>query len=69
MAQAPDKKAIRIEAPGNWWGAIDAWRRQQDDIPSISESVRRLVLAAIEADTSGHPRGELGRQPERTTGR
>ena len=65
MAQAPDKKAIRIEAPGNWWGAIDQWRRQQDDIPSISESVRRLVMAAIEADSHG----ELRRQPERTTSR
>jgi metal-responsive CopG/Arc/MetJ family transcriptional regulator len=27
--------------------AIDAWRRKQDDIPSRSEAIRRLVDASL----------------------
>lgn len=30
--------------------AIDEWRRKQDDLPSRSEAIRRLVEQAIAAD-------------------
>ena len=31
--------------------AIDAWRRKQEDLPSRSEAVRRLVELGLKADT------------------
>jgi len=30
--------------------AIDAWRKQQNDLPSRSEAVRRLVNKGLKAD-------------------
>ncbi|HUZ66668.1 MAG TPA: hypothetical protein VMU56_03290, partial [Beijerinckiaceae bacterium] len=29
--------------------ALDCWRRKQDDLPTRSESIRRLVEAGLEA--------------------
>ena len=29
--------------------AIDAWRRKQDDLPSRSEAIRRLVQLSLKA--------------------
>ena len=29
--------------------AIDEWRRKQEDLPSRSEAIRRLVAASLEA--------------------
>lgn len=46
-----DTKQTRLIAPTEWWEAVDAWRRSQPNIPSVQESIRRLVLLGIQADT------------------
>ena len=33
--------------------AIDAWRRKQDDLPSRSEAIRRLVEMGLKAKSKG----------------
>ena len=33
-------------------GAIDEWRRKQDDLPSRSEAIRRLVELGLKAKKS-----------------
>lgn len=32
-----------------WLAQLDNWRREQPDIPSRSEAIRRLVLQALDA--------------------
>jgi hypothetical protein len=34
-------------ASPSWFSAVDNWRRQQPDIPSRAEAIRRLVLLAL----------------------
>jgi hypothetical protein len=46
----PPKKDMRLVAPLPWWEAVDDWRLAQPDAPNLSESIRRLVLAGIEAE-------------------
>lgn len=43
-------RQVIVKVPEAWLAEIDAWRRQQPDIPNVSESIRRLVMMAIEAD-------------------
>lgn len=38
---------LHMAAPADWLRRIDDWRRHQPDIPSVSESVRRLVDIAL----------------------
>jgi hypothetical protein len=47
----PDTETRRLNlvAPASWVRKIDDWRRQQDDLPNISEAIRRLVDAGLEA--------------------
>ncbi|MCG8503268.1 MAG: hypothetical protein MI755_01565 [Sphingomonadales bacterium] len=33
--------------------AIDDWRREQEDLPSRSEAIRRLVAIALESERKG----------------
>lgn len=35
--------------------AIDAWRKEQDDLPTRPEAVRRLVELGMANETSGTP--------------
>jgi hypothetical protein len=48
-----DKEIRRLNmiAPAAWMEKIDEWRRQQPDLPNISEAVRRLVDRGLESDT------------------
>jgi hypothetical protein len=40
-----------------WIKRVDDWRRHQEDIPSVSESIRRLVDIAIDSqDTKKYRR-------------
>jgi hypothetical protein len=39
--------------------AIDAWRRRQDDLPSRSEAIRRLIERGLKAGPAGDARIEL----------
>jgi hypothetical protein len=36
-------KRVNMVAPASWVKKIDDWRRQQPDLPNISEAIRRLV--------------------------
>jgi len=41
----PDTETLRLNlvAPASWIHKVDDWRRQQADLPNISEAIRRLV--------------------------
>ena len=43
--------------------AIDEWRRQQPDLPSRSEAIRRLVDIALQAEGGPRPGTKSGRNP------
>ena len=38
-----ETKRINMVASAAWVKKIDDWRRQQPDLPNISEAIRRLV--------------------------
>jgi hypothetical protein len=42
-------KRIHMVAPAAWVKKIDAWRRQEEDLPNISEAIRRLVELGLKA--------------------
>jgi hypothetical protein len=44
-----ETKRLNLVAPSSWVRKIDEWRRQQPDLPNISEAIRRLVDAGLEA--------------------
>jgi hypothetical protein len=44
-----DTKRINMMAPIPWLRRIDEWRRQQPDLPNISEAIRRLVELGLKA--------------------
>ncbi|MCK1685626.1 hypothetical protein [Bradyrhizobium sp. 145] len=44
-----ETKRLNMVAPGSWVKKIDEWRRQQPDLPNISEAIRRLVDLGLEA--------------------
>lgn len=46
---------FEMKAPAPWLASIDEWRRQQPDIPSRAEAIRRLVETAITSDGVGNP--------------
>lgn len=44
---------LNILAPAKWVRAVDEWRRHQDDLPNLSEAIRRLVEVGMEATKRG----------------
>jgi hypothetical protein len=40
-----------IRLPPEIWAAIDDWRREQPDIPTRTESIRRLLAKALGSGT------------------
>jgi hypothetical protein len=52
-----ETKRINMMAPITWLRKIDDWRRQQPDLPNISEAIRRLVDAGLEASKKGGKHG------------
>ena len=42
-------KRINMVASAAWVKKIDDWRRQQPDLPNISEAIRRLVELGLKA--------------------
>jgi hypothetical protein len=43
-----ETRRLNLVAPASWVRKIDDWRRQQADLPNISEAIRRLVDAGLE---------------------
>lgn len=48
-----DQERFHMRAPSSWMRAIDAWRRKQDDLPSRSEAIRRLVTLGLTVKVKG----------------
>jgi hypothetical protein len=47
-------KSIRVELDRDLAQALDAWRRQQDSIPSVAASVRHLLAIGLQSDRADH---------------
>lgn len=47
-------KRLQIIAFDKIIAAIDEWRREQSDLPSRSEAIRRLVEIGLEASNDKH---------------
>lgn len=52
-----ETKRLNMVVPGSWARKIDDWRRQQPDLPNISEAIRRLVELGLEASKKGGKHG------------
>ena len=52
-----EPKRLNIVAPASWVRKIDDWRREQPDLPNLSEAIRRLVDAGLEAGKKGGKHG------------
>jgi len=44
-----ERKEIKIRIAVDAIKSLDAWRRQQDDVPGRPEAIRRLVEIGLEA--------------------
>jgi hypothetical protein len=53
---------VRLQPEG--LGAVDAWRRAQDDKPSRPEAIRRLVAIAVKDARSEEPQPMSDRECE-----
>lgn len=51
-----EPKRLNIVAPALWVRRIDDWRRKQADLPNLSEAIRRLVEAGLDAERKGRRR-------------
>ena len=49
MADEPHTERLQMRVPPDFLRRVDNWRRQQPDIPSRSEAIRRLVTEALAA--------------------
>lgn len=45
-----ENKRLNVVVPASWAARIDEWRREQPDLPNVSEAIRRLVDAALSAE-------------------
>jgi hypothetical protein len=45
-------RSMVLKSSERWFADVDEWRRRQPDIPNVSESIRRLVTQALEAERS-----------------
>ncbi|MHC2867934.1 hypothetical protein ACVIYH_009067 [Bradyrhizobium diazoefficiens] len=52
-----ETKRLNMVAPASWVKKIDDWRRQQPDLPNISEAIRRLVEMGLDASKKGSKHG------------
>jgi len=55
---AAEVRKLNINAPVEWIARINHWRRSQPDVPSLSESIRRLVSQALDAAERGKGKGK-----------
>jgi hypothetical protein len=62
MADEPLDQRLQLVISKGQIGTVDEWRRQQPDLPSRSEAIRRLIelglgKAPVSAPPSGSPPG------------
>jgi hypothetical protein len=51
-------KRLQLIGPVDWIKRIDAWRRQQPNLPSRSEAIRTLVDRALDAEAKPKAKGK-----------
>jgi len=49
-------RRVNAVVPMSWVTRVDEWRRHQPDIPSVSESIRRLVEIGIDCSQDNKKR-------------
>lgn len=49
MTDAPKPQTFQMRVSDDWLAKIDEWRRQQPDLPSRAEAIRRLVDMGLKA--------------------
>src|SRR5258707_1352976 len=57
---APKTERFEMRAPTDLLRAVDDWRRQQPDLPSRSEAIRRLIEAGLSKASTATPSGGGG---------
>jgi len=58
LVPASDLIPFQVRVTEDLLQAVENWRRKQKRIPSVSESIRRLVMMGIEADEEHGPQSE-----------
>jgi hypothetical protein len=49
---ANETKRIALVVDSEWLKRIGVWRRQQDDFPTLSDAIRRLVDHGLDAPSN-----------------
>lgn len=44
-----ETKRVNLVVPQSWVRMVNEWRRKQPDVPNLSQAIRKLVEAGIEA--------------------
>ncbi|MDN3274836.1 hypothetical protein QWJ07_11305 [Frankia sp. RB7] len=45
-----DVQRLHMVIPSSLIEKVDGWRRREDDLPNLSEAIRRLVELGLDAD-------------------
>ena len=53
MTDSQMTRTFQMRVEDDFLKAIDDWRRGQEDLPSRSEAIRRLVAIALESERKG----------------
>jgi len=64
----PPNLGTTIRLPEAFWRRIDEWRRQQPDLPSRPEALRRLAERALDAERRTEER-KAHHEPPRKKGK
>ena len=54
--------AVRLELEGDLFANVEAWRREQEKIPSRSSAVRQLIERALIRSSAGSEQQEKAHQ-------
>jgi len=60
--KGPQDRPFQMRVSEAFLRSLDDWRRQQADLPSRTEAVRRLVQAGLKSDTYVQPVGTVYQQ-------
>jgi rRNA maturation endonuclease Nob1 len=44
-----EMERLSMVVPAKWLKKVEDWRRREEDLPNLSEAIRRLVDAGLEA--------------------
>ena len=49
LADDADTHRLHMVVSADWIEKVDSWRRREDDLPNLSEAIRRLVELGLDA--------------------